>query len=134
MNPKGRTETTEGVLLDRLGVSANICQIQEPKIWEDIQNIKDTQIKNKLLEAANEMIMSLKQNKTWELIESIPGKRIIGSKWTFKAKKNADGSVERYKASLVANGYSQKYGRDYDETYAPVVAHTTLKVFLNAAF
>lgn len=118
---------------NRFGISVNLCQIQQPKTWTDLQNINDAEIKIKWLEATNEEIESLKQNNTWKLIKPIPGKRVIGCKWTFKAKKSANGSVERYKARLVAKGYAQKYGADFDETYAPVVVHTALQAFLNAA-
>ena len=54
-------------------------------------------------------------------------------KWIFKTKKNTDGTVDRYKASLVARGFSQKYGRDYDQVLAPVVRQTTIKTFLALA-
>ena len=45
----------------------------------------------------------------------------IGSKWVFKKKTKADGSIERYKAQLVAQGFSQKQGLDYDKTFSPVI-------------
>lgn len=71
-----------------------MCQMLEPKTWEDVQNIKDAQFKNKWLETANEKIKSLKQNKTWKLIKPIPGKPVVRCKWTFRAKRNANGSIE----------------------------------------
>lgn len=51
----------------------------------------------------------------------------------FKKFFNAIGEIERYKARLVTKGYSQKFGCDYDETFAPVVAHKSIRSFLNAA-
>ena len=47
-------------------------------------------------------------------------KNIVTCKWVFKVKRKADGSIDRYKAQLVAQGYSQEPGQDYDDTYAPV--------------
>lgn len=50
---------------------------------------------------------------------------IVGSKWIYKIKRYVDGSIQRYKASLVAQGYNQKYGWDYDELFASVVRQST---------
>ena len=58
---------------------------------------------------------SLQQNNVWELCELPKGRKAVGCKWVFKRKYNVDGNVERYKARLVAQGYNQKYGIDYDD-------------------
>jgi hypothetical protein len=50
------------------------------------------------------------ENGTWELVKLPPGCKAIGSRWVFKVKRNADGSVERYKARVVAKGFSQRPG------------------------
>lgn len=76
---------------------------------------------------------SLMENSTWELVD-LPKDRIaIGCKWVFKLKTNVDGSIQRFKARLVAQGYSQKYGSDYDEVFAPVVKQTTFRVLMSVA-
>ena len=64
---------------------------------------------------------SLKQHNVWDIVELPAQRKAIGSKWIFKIKTDADGRIERYKARLVAQGYSQKYGIDYKETFSPVV-------------
>ena len=70
--------------------------------------------------AIEEELATLKAAGTWRLEEAPPGANIIGSKWVFKAKKDAAGNVARYKARLVTQGFSQIGGVDYDDTYAPV--------------
>jgi len=63
---------------------------------------------------------------TWELVPRPKGKKIIGSKWVFKVKRNADGFVERYKGRLVAKGYNQRPGFDYLDIFAPTVWMPTI--------
>ena len=55
------------------------------------------------------------------------GKNAIGSKWVFKTKMNADASISKYKARLVAQGFAQQHGIDYEETFAPVVKYVSLR-------
>jgi hypothetical protein len=59
----------------------------------------------------------LHQNGTWELVSLPPGKQIVGYKWVYIAKFNPDGSIDRLKASLVAKGYTETYGIDYDDRF-----------------
>ena len=63
---------------------------------------------------------SLKENEVWEMVELPKDRKTVGSKWVYKLKSGPDGSIERYKARLVAQGFSQKYGTDYDETFCPL--------------
>lgn len=64
-------------------------------------------------------ITALKFNNTWT-VTSLPfGKQLIGYKWVYKIKYSANGAIERYKAHLVAKGYTQCGGLDYSETFSP---------------
>ena len=63
---------------------------------------------------------SLKENELWDLFELPKYRKATGSKWVYKVKTGADGLIECYKARLVAQGFSQKYGDDQDETFYPV--------------
>ena len=70
---------------------------------------------------------SLQDNKAWELTTLPPGKKAISCKWVYKVKMNNDGSIDYYKARLVAQGFDQNFGSDYDETFCPVVRLESLR-------
>ncbi|KAM2974416.1 hypothetical protein FF1_000710 [Malus domestica] len=76
---------------------------------------------------------ALKAQGTWELVSPPHNRMVIRSKWVYKIKKNSDGSVARYKARLVAQGFSQEQGLDYSETFSPIVRHTTVRMILSLA-
>ena len=76
---------------------------------------------------------ALQDNHTWQLVPRSPGTNIVSSKWVFKLKQKPDGSVEKYKAYLVARGFSQQYGIDYLETFSPVVKLATVRLVLSLA-
>lgn len=65
--------------------------------------------------AMEEELKSHASNGTWELTELPAGRKAVGCRWVYKLKQNAAGEVVKYKARLVAQGYCQKYGQDYDE-------------------
>ncbi|BBG97004.1 Glycosyl hydrolases family 31 protein [Prunus dulcis] len=67
---------------------------------------------------------------TWTLVPRTPTMNILPNKWVFRVKRNSDGTIQHYKARLVANGFHQQPGLDYGETFSPVVNHSTIHLIL----
>jgi hypothetical protein len=76
---------------------------------------------------------SIMKNDVWEIVPRPKGKDVVSSKWLFKIKHVADGSIEKYKARFVARGFSQKEGINYEETFSPVVRYTSIRTIIALA-
>lgn len=83
--------------------------------------------------AINAEYTSLLKNNTWDLCKLPPGRKAITCKWVFKLKRKANGDFDKYKARLVARGFSQEKGFDYNETYSPTAKLTTFRILLAIA-
>ncbi|GKC24612.1 retrovirus-related pol polyprotein from transposon TNT 1-94 [Tanacetum coccineum] len=97
---------------------------EEPKKVSEAQNhpgwVNDMQDK----------LNQFARNKVWKLVPAPYGKTIIGSRWVFMNKRDETGIVIKNKARLVAQGYNQQEGIDYDETFAPVARLEAIIIFL----
>ena len=78
-------------------------------------------------------LRSMNDREVFQASHLPTGQRAIDTKWVFKVKRNADGTVNKYKARLVARGFKQKYGIDYTETFAPVFKFVTLRMVVGLA-
>ena len=96
---------------------------------DPVSAINDPNWKNAMLDEINALI----DNHTWDLVPRPPNVNVIRSMWVFRHKRNSDGSFERYKARLVANGKTQQPGIDCDETFSPVVKPATIRTVLSIA-
>ena len=84
-------------------------------------------------EAMDREIVTLEKAGTWDTVPRPAGKNIVGSKWVFWVKRKADGSLDKYKARLVARGFTQIFGVDYFTTYSPVAKLTSFRAILAIA-
>ena len=82
-------------------------------------------------EAMADEMASLHKNEAWHLVELLAGRKPTGSKWVFKKKTNQKGKVEKYKAQLVAKGYSQVSGIDFGDIFSPVAKVTSIRLLLS---
>jgi hypothetical protein len=84
-----------------------------------------------LIQAMDDEYRALIKNATWHIVPPRPSLNVVSCKWVFKIKHKHDGSVDRYKARLIARGFKQQYGVDYDDTFNPVVKPTTIGLLLS---
>lgn len=73
------------------------------------------------------------KNHTWELVNPPKHGKVIGNKWVYKIKYDSKGVATRYKARLVIKDFAQRQGIDYQETFAPIARHTTLRTLFTMA-
>ncbi|CAL2251074.1 unnamed protein product [Prunus armeniaca] len=84
-------------------------------------------------EAMQFELAALESNQTWSLTSLPPGKQPIGCKWVYKVKHRSDGTIERYKARLVAKRYTQTEGLDYHDTFSPTAKRVSVRYVLALA-
>ncbi|XP_039683064.1 uncharacterized protein [Medicago truncatula] len=113
--------TTDGVRTRLSFQDNNMAMISqlEPK------SINEAIIDDSWIEAMKEELSQFERNKVWNLVPNNQSKTIIGTRWVFRNKLDEEGKVVRNKARLVAQGYNQQEGIDYDETFAPVARTKT---------
>lgn len=105
-------------------------QAKEPVTYGEAVKSSDSDAWRK---AMDDEFQSHQRNGTWELVDRPAGKRVIGSRWVYKIKQDETGEVVRFKARLVAQGFAQRYGEDFDEVFAPVTKYATLRTLLALA-
>jgi hypothetical protein len=107
-------------------------QLDEPLTYHNAITRSDA---DKWVHAMHPELQSIENNNTWTLCDLLAGRRCIGSKWVFKKKQDGNNFVQRYKARIVAKGYSQIAGLDFEETFAPVVRIESVRtLFAISAF
>lgn len=79
------------------------------------------------------MLLEINTGREPWIRSSQPCKNVIDCKWVYKIKKKGDGTMDRYKAYLVAKGFKQQYGIDYEEIFILVVKAATIRLVLSVA-
>jgi Reverse transcriptase (RNA-dependent DNA polymerase) len=97
------------------------------------KKLEEAIIDPKWREAMNEEMSALLKNNTWEVTSLLDWKKVVGCKWLYMIKYNAQRKVERYKVRLVAKGYTQTYRIDFQETFSPVAKLNSVRVVLSIA-
>ena len=128
--PTRQSVDSEGVLLRFRTVSNNFDTIEEMTNFDysgvcylaakDPRSVEAALKEQCWREAMVAEMDSIGANKTWEMTTLPPGHRAMGLKWVFKVKKDPEGHVTKHEARLVAKGYAQREGVDFEEVYVPV--------------
>eukprot|EP00253_Pinus_taeda_P002078 PITA_02078 len=103
---------------------ANIHSTFEPQSYSEAKGTPEWE------QAMDAEFQSLQENHTWTLSDLPARKKPISCKWIYKVKYKANGTLDKYKARLVARGFSQKEGIDYEETFAPTAKMSTIRLVL----
>lgn len=103
----------------------------KPKAYIDYTKSKATSVKQALLKpewikGIREDFNALQANNTWTLTTLPPNRKDVRCRWVFKLKENVDGTIQKHKVRLVANGFHQEQGFDYTETFSHVVKPSTI--------
>ncbi|GJR49345.1 putative ribonuclease H-like domain-containing protein [Tanacetum coccineum] len=100
-----------------------LSQEEPKKISEALQD-------DSWVQAMQEELLQFKLQQVWVLVDLPHGMKVIGTKWVYRNKRDERGVVVRNKARLVAQGYTQEEGIDYDEVFAPVARIEAIRLFL----
>ena len=100
------------------------CIVKDPSSFEEY--VEDPAWVDAMVEGYDLIV----RNSAWEIVPRPEGKSVVGSRWIYKVKQAADGSVEKYKARFFSRGFSQIEGINYEETFAPVARYSSIRMIL----
>ncbi|GJV51120.1 retrovirus-related pol polyprotein from transposon TNT 1-94 [Tanacetum coccineum] len=128
-NP-GAGMLTRAMAKELSAASAHECLFVDFLSEEEPKKVSEALKHPGWVDAMQDELNQFARNKVWTLVPAPHGKTIIGSKWVFRNKRDETGIVIKNKARLVAQGYNQQEGIDYDETFAPVARLEAIRIFL----
>ena len=108
----------------------NFCAFNAFVSLIEPKNIKEALKDADWIQAMQEELHQFERNQVWRLVPRPKNKNVIGTRWVFRNKLDDTGAVSRNKARLVAQGYNQEEGIDYDETFAPVARIEAIRLLI----
>jgi len=112
-------------------ITNKTIELDPPLTYEEIFDRPD---KNSWIEAINKELKNMEEKKVFEIVNEVPKeKNLISCKWVFSYKRNDKGNITKYKARLVARGFSQVYGVDYVDTFSPTLKQDSLRIITSIA-
>ena len=106
---------------------ALVAQVGEPSSFREAAQ------RRVWVDAMVEEYSSIMKNDVWEIVPRPQDRLVVGSRWIYKIKYAADGSIEKFKARFVAKGYAQNEGINYEETFAPIARYTSIRSVISLA-
>lgn len=137
------TDSEDSIILNNVNMTSGSRRRQQPDRYEfanacieddniftgeiSLQEALEGPEKAQWLAAVQDELQSFEKNSAWELVDAPKDGTIVQCKWVLRKKYDSENNI-RYRARLVAKGFTQKHGIDYTETFSPVVRHTTLRL------
>jgi len=127
---EGDIEKLDQAYLEAVELYVSANSSNEPRTYREAMSGPN---KEEWDAAMGEEYLSLQEHGTWDIVPRPEGRRVVSSKWVYRVKYDANGNISRYKARLVARGFTQIYGVDYTDTFAPVTRLETLRLLFALA-
>ena len=121
-----RKRTVDKCVANFVLYSCYLSQVKPTEVEEALQD-------ESWVKVIHDELLQFQRNDVWTLVPRLEGEHIIGTKWIFHNKTDEEGNVIRNKARLVAQGYLQMEGVDYDETFTPVAHMESIRILLALA-
>jgi hypothetical protein len=125
--PKSNDEIALDSKLDEAGIVVDMVEEEESKGYLEAVNGLKGQVWK---EAVDRELDSFDRDGTWDMVDNIEGGKEVGSKWIFKVKRLPDGNIDKFKARLIAHGFTQCPSCDFDKTYGPSIRFNDLRLLL----
>ena len=127
MTTRSRNNVVKPVAKYNLNVTLERDPHWIPSTWQQAMKHKYWR------DAMSREFNSTNENRTSDLVEASQHMNVVVCRWVFTIKYNPDGSIDKYKAQIVAKGYHQQQGIDYGDTFSPVIKSNTIRIVLGLA-